>query len=205
MAKWKRCLGQDYPSPQISTCSPDWSSPYPAQLGDFYGGFITWVPCNVGTLPGGILAWKIPLVEESGVTKNLTQLSTNTFTFFHYTGMIDWIISSVQPLSHVWLFVSPWSAARQASLSITSSRRLFKLMPSNHLLLCCPLLLLPSIFPSIRVFSSESGLRIRWPNVGTSASALVLPKNIQYWFPLRLTGLILQAKGLSRVFSNTTI
>ena len=77
--------------------------------------------------------------------------------------MIDWIINSVQPLSHVWLFVSPWTAAHQASLSITSSRRLFKLMPSNHLLLCCPRLLLPSIFPSIRVFSSESGLHIRWP------------------------------------------
>ena len=77
--------------------------------------------------------------------------------------------SSVQSLNHVQLFVTPWTAARQASLSITSSRSLPKLMsiesvmPSNHLILCRPLLLLPSIFPSIRVFSNESGLRIRWP------------------------------------------
>ena len=77
--------------------------------------------------------------------------------------------SSVQLLSHVQLFATPWTAARQASLSITNSRSLLKLMsielvmPSNHLILCRPLLLLPSIFPSIRVFSSESALLIRWP------------------------------------------
>ena len=74
-----------------------------------------------------------------------------------------------QSLSHVQIFVTPWTAAHQASLSITKSRNLLKLMsiesvmPSNHLTLCHPLLLLPSIFPSIRVFSSESVLRIRWP------------------------------------------
>ena len=77
--------------------------------------------------------------------------------------------NSVQSLSHVQLFATPWTAARQASLSITNSRSLFKLtfiesvMPSNHLILCRPLLLLPSIFPSIRVFSNESVLYIRWP------------------------------------------
>jgi len=77
--------------------------------------------------------------------------------------------SSVQPLSLVQLFASPWTAACQASLSITSSQSLLKLMsiesvmPSNHLILCHPLLLLPSIFPSIRVFSNESVLCIRWP------------------------------------------
>ena len=77
--------------------------------------------------------------------------------------------SSIQSLSHVRLFVTPWTAARQASLSITNSRSppkpmsIESMMPSNHLLLCHPLLLLPSIFPSIRVFSSESTLRIRWP------------------------------------------
>jgi len=77
--------------------------------------------------------------------------------------------SSVQSLSHVQLFVTPWTTACQASLSIINSRSLLKLisiesvMPSNHLILCHPLLLLPSIFPSIRVFSSESALRIRWP------------------------------------------
>ena len=78
-------------------------------------------------------------------------------------------ISSVQSLSHVRLFVTPWTAARQVSLSVTNFRSLFKLtsiklvMPSNHLILCYPLLLLPSIFSSIRVFSNESVLHIRWP------------------------------------------
>ena len=79
-------------------------------------------------------------------------------------------------------------------------------MPSNHLILCCPLLLPPSIFLSIRVFSNESALRIRWQSTGASASASVLPINIWGWFPLGLTGLISwQSKGLSRVFSSTTI
>ena len=77
--------------------------------------------------------------------------------------------SSVQSLSRVRLFATPWTAARQASLSITNSQSLPKIMsiklvmPSNHLILCRPLLLPPSIFPSIRVFSNESALRIRWP------------------------------------------
>ena len=86
---------------------------------------------------------------------------------------LEWVIliqfSSVQSLSHVWLFANPWTAARQASLSITNSWSSLKLMslesvmPSNHLILCHPLLLLPSIFPSIRVFSNEAALHIRWP------------------------------------------
>ena len=75
---------------------------------------------------------------------------------------------------------------------------------ANYLVLCCPLLLPPSIFPSIRVFSNESALWIRW-SIGASASASVLLVNIQDWFPLGLTGLILQSKGLSRVFSSTII
>ena len=77
--------------------------------------------------------------------------------------------SSIQSLSHVLLFATPWTAARQASLSITNSRSppkpmaIESVMPSNHLILCCPLLILPSIFLSIRVFSNESGLCMRWP------------------------------------------
>ena len=79
-------------------------------------------------------------------------------------------------------------------------------MPSNHLILCCPLPLLPSIFPSIRVFSKESVLYIRWPKYWSFNSASVLPMNIQDWFPLGWTGWIsLQSKGLSRIFSNTTV
>ena len=78
-------------------------------------------------------------------------------------------LSSVQSVSHVWLFATPWTAAHQASLSIINCQSLPKLMstesvmPSSHLILCHPLLLLPSIFPSIRVSSNESALRIRWP------------------------------------------
>ena len=107
--------------------------------------------------------------------------------------------SSVQSFSCVQLFVTPWTAVHQASLSINNSWSLLKLMsiksvmPSNHLILCRPLLIQPSIFPSIRVFSSESVLRIRWP---------------KYWsfsFSIRTGWISLQSKGLSRVFSNTTV
>ena len=86
-----------------------------------------------------------------------------------------------------------------------SSCPLNQWLPFNHLILCCPLLLLPSIFPSIRVFSNESALRIRWPSTGVSASASVLSVNTQDWFPLRWTCWIsLLSKGLSRFFSSTT-
>ena len=108
--------------------------------------------------------------------------------------------------------MTSWTAARQASLFFTISWSFLKLMsiesvmPSNYLILCNPLHLLPSIFPSIRVFSNESALCIRWPNIGTSASSSVLSVNIQCWFPLGLTDLIsLQAKRLLRVFSSTPI
>ena len=90
-------------------------------------------------------------------------------------------ISSLQLLSHVWLFATPWIAARQASLSISNSQSLLKpmsielVMPSNHLILCCPLLL-PSIFPSTRVFPNESALRIRWPKYW-SFSFSISPSN----------------------------
>ena len=79
-------------------------------------------------------------------------------------------------------------------------------MPTNHLILCCPLLLLPSIFPSIRSFPVSQLFALGGHSIGASASASVLPVNIQGWFPLGLTGLIsLQSKGLSRVFSNITV
>ena len=120
--------------------------------------------------------------------------------------------SSVQSLSHVQLFVTPWAAAPEASLSNTNSRSppkpvsIESVLPSSHLILCRPLLLLPSILPSIRVFSNESVLTSGWQSIGASSSASVLPINIQDWFPLGLTGLIsLLSKGLSRVFSCTTV
>ena len=104
-------------------------------------------------------------------------LETVSMTCFYYYNHTQWLVwrtllpsvSSVQSLRRVWLFAIPWTAARQASLSITNSQSLPKpmsiesVMPSNHLILCHPLLLLPSIFPNIRVFSNESALHIRWP------------------------------------------
>ena len=105
-----------------------------------------------------------------------------------------------------------WTHGHQAPLSSTISWNLHKFMPtelvmlSNLLILCRPLLLPPSIFPSIGVFSDKSVLLIRWPKYWSSASASVLSMNIQDWFPLGWTGLIsLQSKTLSRIFSNTTV
>ena len=107
---------------------------------------------------------------------------------------------------------NPWTAARQTSLSINSSWSLLKLMsiesvkPSNCLILSRPLLLLPSIFPSIRVFQMSQFFTSGGQSIEVSASTSIFPVNIQGWFPLGLTGLIsLQSKGLSRVFSSTTV
>ena len=122
------------------------------------------------------------------------------------------ILSSVQSLSRAQLFATPWTAARQACLSITNSRSLLKLMsigsvmPSSHLILCRPLLLLPPIPPSIRVFSMSQLFAWGVQSFGVSASTSVLPMNTQDWSPLGWTGWIsLQSKGLSRVFSNATV
>ena len=118
----------------------------------------------------------------------------------------------VQSLSCVQLFATPWTAAHQASLSITTSWSLLKVMsiesvmPSNHVILCCPLFLLPSIFPIIKVFSNVSVLCIRWPKYWSFSFSISPAMNILDWFPLGWTGWIsLQSKGLSRVFSNTTV
>ena len=118
--------------------------------------------------------------------------------------------SSVQLLGRVRLFATPWIAAGQASLSITKSRSLLKLMsiesvmPSSHLILCHPLLLLPPTPPSNRVFYNESTLHIRWPKYW-SFSFSISPSN-EHSVLISLTSLIsLQSKGLLRVFSNTTV
>ena len=130
---------------------------------------------------------------------------------------LDWYNSTHQIRSNqisrsVWLFASPWIAARQASLSITnswSSPRLMSIesvMPSSHLILCRPLLLLPPIPPSIRVFSNESTLPMRWPKYWSFSFSISPPNENPGLIPLQLTGWIsLQSKGLSRVFSNTTV
>ena len=123
--------------------------------------------------------------------------------------MIQWMLAIwslvplplLKPASRVMLTIP--QAKLQQCQSWLKLMSIELVMPSNHLILSRPLLLLPSIFASIRVFSNESALRIRWAEIGASASAPVLRMNIQDWFLLGLTGLIsLQSKGLSRVFSN---
>ena len=121
--------------------------------------------------------------------------------------MINNCCSVAESCPTLW---TPWTAACQASLSFTISWSTLKLMsvesvmPSNHLIPCCPVLL-PSIFPSIRVFSSESVLHIRWPKYWNFSFSLS-PMNIQGWFLLGLTGLMsLLSKGLSEVFSSTAV
>ena len=123
------------------------------------------------------------------------------------------MFSSIQLFTRVELCGIPWTATLQASLSITNYQSLLKLMsiklvmPSSHLILCRPLLLSPSIFPSIRVFSNESVLCIRWPKYW-SFSFSISPSNgySRLFFFLEMNDLIsLQSKGLSRIFSNTTV
>ena len=133
-------------------------------------------------------------------------------------GLGDWgwhryiQFSSVQSLSCVWLFVTPWIAALQASLSITNSWSSPKLMsiksvmPSSHLILCRPLLLLPQSLPVSGSFPMSQLFAWSGQSIGVSASASVLPMNTQDWSPLGWTGWIsLQSKRISRVFSSTTV
>ena len=139
------------------------------------------------------------------------QISTHLSFLLYMFALLR--VSSVQSLSHVWLFATPWTAACQASLSFTSSRSLLKLlsiksvMPSNRLILCCPLLLLPSIFPSIRGFSIESVLCIRWPKYW-SFSFSISPSN-EYSglisFKMDWLDLLAVQGTLKRVFTNTTV
>ena len=121
-------------------------------------------------------------------------------------------MSPVQSLSHVRLCVTLWTSACQASLSITNSWSLLKLifselvMPSNHLIFCHLLLLPPSIFPSIRVFSNESTLCIRWPKYWSFSFNISASKKYSGLISFRMDWVDpLQSKGLSQVFSNTTV
>ena len=155
---------------------------------------------------------KRSLFDQKLLDKNKRQIyqikkSNSTFWFIY----LEPQFSSVQLLSHVQLFATPWIAAHQVSLSITNSRSLPKLtsiesvMPSSHLILCRPLLLLPPTPPSIRVFSNESTLRMRWPKYW-SFSFNISPSNEHSGLiSLRMDWISLQSKGLSRVFSNTTV
>ena len=139
----------------------------------------------------------------------------NPRKLFHRYQQIDskvYQFNSVQSHSRVRLFATPWIAARQASLSITNSWSLLRListelvMPSNHLILCCHFSSHLQSFPSSGSFPMSQLFAPGGQSIGVPASASVLPMNIQEWFPLGWTGWIsLQSKGLSGVFSNTTV
>ena len=148
------------------------------------------VPCTQGE-------WHVKFAVMPPQAKQLPQ-SRIFYGIFH----ARILVSSVQFLSHVWLFETPWTAACQASLSIINSQCLIKLMsielvmPSNHLILCHPLLLPPSTFPSIRVFSMSQFFTSGGQSVGVSALASVLPMSIQDWFPFWIDWLdLLAAQG----------
>ena len=148
-----------------------------------------------------IFPWKQNIIWNNSILLGLGWINQHMPILFR----------SVQSLSHVQLFVTPWTAAHQASLSITNSRSLLKLtslelvMPSNHIILCYPLLLHLQSFPASGSFPM-SKFFAGGQTIGVSASASGLPMNIQDWFPLGWTGWIsLQSKGLSRVFSSTSV
>ena len=128
--------------------------------------------------------------------------------------LCTWLSSSVavvQSLSHVWLIASPWTRAHQAPLFSTVSQSLLKftsmkpVMVSSHLILYHPLLLLPSIFFTIRVFSNELALSISWPKYWSFSFSKALPVKFQGWFPLGLISLIPCSPRDSQVLSSTTI
>ena len=134
---------------------------------------------EAASIPG----WEDPLEEEMATHYSVQPKQSHRQRTLQATVQSSSVqFSSFQSLSCVWLFATPWTAARQASLSITSSQNLLKLtsiesvMPSSHLILCRPLLLLPPVFPSISVFSNESVLRIRWPKYW-SFSFSICPSN----------------------------
>ena len=140
----------------------------------------------------------------SGYCLSLNPSSTTALTFFllsvtHPYPFSSVQFSSVQSLSRVWLFETPWTAARQASLSITNSQSSLKfmsiqsVMPSNHLILCPPLLLLPSIFPRIRDFSNESVLHTRWPKYWSFSFSISLPNEYSGLISIRMDWLDLLA------------
>ena len=144
-----------------------------------------------------------------GYTLCARHMASNRYTWDKHHALKE---LSVQSLSRVRLFATPWTAACQASLSIINSRSSLKpisiklVMPSNHLILCRPLLLLPSIPPNIRVFSNKSALHIRWPKYW-SFSFNISPSNVHPELSsFRMDWLdLLAVKGLTRVLSNTTV
>ena len=176
------------------------------------------VSASTAVLPMNIQDW-FPLGWTGWISlqsKGLSRVFSNTTVKSINSSALSLLTSihaaAAKSLQSCLTLCAPWTAARQAILSITNSQSLLKLMsiesvmPSNHLILCHPLLFLPSIFPSIRVFPNESVLHIRWPKFWSFSFSISPSNEYQEWFPLGWTGWIsLQSKGLSRVFSNTTV
>ena len=163
-----------------------------------------------------IPCWRIPWTEELGRLRSLGSQrvehnwAINAFTFKNPFSSVQF--SLLQSLSYILLLVTPWTAAGQASLSITNSWSSPKLMsiesvmPSNHLILCRPLLLLPSVFPSTRVFSNESAVCMRWPKYWSFSFNISPSNEYSGLISFRMDWLdLLESKGLSKVFSNTTV
>ena len=156
-----------------------------------------------------------PVLHDPGACSNSLPLSWWCYPTISSSGIPfscpQSVFSSVQSFSRVRLFVTPWTTAHQASLSITTPS-LLKLMsselvmPSNHLILCLPLLLLPSIFASITAFSLNQFFTSGDQSIGVAVSASVLPMNIQDWLHLGwISWISLQSKWTSRLISNTTV
>ena len=150
-------------------------------------------------------------VPERNLFLQISILSSDIYSTYSVMSSLPWLHIVVQSLRHVPHFVTPLTTACQASLRFTIAWSLLKLMfirsvmPSNHLVLCHPLLF-PSVFPSIGVFYNSQLFASDGQSFGVTTSLSVCPVNIQDWFPLGLTSLIsLQSKGLSRVFSNITV
>ena len=142
--------------------------------------------------------------------RNNWEIGLDIYTLIHMCVCVQF--SFVQSLSRVWLFGTPCRSTHQASLSITNSQSSLKhmsivsVMPSSHLILCRPLLIVPPIPPASESFPMSQLFAWGGQSIGVSALPSVLPKNTQAWFPLEWTGWIfLQSKGFARVFSNTTV
>ena len=166
------------------------------------------------TFQARILEWvAVSFSKGFSHSRYQTQVSCTAGRFFttELLGLPRMPFSSAQSLSHVRLFATPWVTACQASLSITNSQSppkpmsIESVMPSSHLILCCSLLLLPPIPPSIRVFSNESVLCMRWPKYWSFSFSIIPSKEITGLISSRTGWISLQSKRLSRVFSNTTV
>ena len=160
-----------------------------------------------GILRARILEW-VPFSRRSSQPRDETRVSCIAGRFFIIWATRE-VLSAVQSFSHVWPFATPWATVGQASLSITNSQSppkpmsIESVMPSNHLILCHPLLLLPSIFPSTRVFSSESALRIRWPKYWSFSLSISPSKEHTGLISLRMDWLdLLAVQGTLKILQH---